>query len=412
MEKHKKNKVSGITLIALVVTIVVLLILAGVSISMLTGDNGTLNKAAEAKIRVELSGYKEELDLYKITKTSENMNFLDGSLTAGKTNLFYNTQKSGETGNIKTIIPDLSDTYFNQMEIIKGELLLNTKDVALIRIAQSLNIKVNPYDIVDGELLSSTGNLLLMDDNGTITIPDSVTKIGEGAFSNLEGLKTIIIPGTVKEIGARAFINNSTLEHVIIKDGVEIIGISAFEGCKKLKKVEMANSVINIGAQAFYQAHSLEEISISTGLTEISAYGFCQCKAITEIELPEHIKTIKSSAFADCTNLTQINIPEDLETIEKNVFQGVPLNTINISSENERFKFEDGTLVELVSGSIIYISNNAVSGNTFNVPSGVKKLEGNLLASYTTIVNLNIPASVTNIDPEFIKPKITRSNNR
>ena len=49
MEKHKKNKVSGITLIALVVTIIVLLILAGISISMLSGDNGILNKAVQAK---------------------------------------------------------------------------------------------------------------------------------------------------------------------------------------------------------------------------------------------------------------------------------------------------------------------------------------------------------------------------
>lgn len=211
----------GITLISLVVTIIVLLILAGISISILTGNNGVLNKASDAKIMTELSKYKEELDLYKITKTSENINFLNDSLTAGKTNLFYNTQESGETGNIKTIIPDLNDTYFDQMEIIKGELLINTQDKSLIKNAQSLNIKVNPYDIVEGELLSSNGNLLLMDNEGTITIPDSVTKIGEGAFSNVEGLKTIIIPGTVKEILKDAFSYNNSLERVIMQEGVE-----------------------------------------------------------------------------------------------------------------------------------------------------------------------------------------------
>ena len=49
MRKIKKNKASGITLIALVITIIVLLILAGISIQMLTGDNGILNRAGEAK---------------------------------------------------------------------------------------------------------------------------------------------------------------------------------------------------------------------------------------------------------------------------------------------------------------------------------------------------------------------------
>ena len=69
-----------------------------------------------------------------------------------------------------------------------------------------MGIEPNPYDIVDGELLSSDGNLLLVDEEtGSLTIPGSVTKIGEGAFANVEGLKTIIIPGTCKEIGKKCF---------------------------------------------------------------------------------------------------------------------------------------------------------------------------------------------------------------
>ena len=47
--KNRKMQEKGITLIALVVTIIVLLILAGISISMLTGQNGILNRASEAK---------------------------------------------------------------------------------------------------------------------------------------------------------------------------------------------------------------------------------------------------------------------------------------------------------------------------------------------------------------------------
>ena len=67
----KKNK--GITLIALVVTIIVLLVLAGISISMLTGQNGILNRAAEAKEKSaaaqedeneELQGYEKIINLY------------------------------------------------------------------------------------------------------------------------------------------------------------------------------------------------------------------------------------------------------------------------------------------------------------------------------------------------------------
>ena len=49
MKKRLEGKNKGITLIALVITIIVLLILAGISIAMLTGENGILTKADEAK---------------------------------------------------------------------------------------------------------------------------------------------------------------------------------------------------------------------------------------------------------------------------------------------------------------------------------------------------------------------------
>ena len=72
MGKHKKNKVSGITLIALVVTIIVLLILAGVSIMMLTGDNGILTRAGEARDRTEISQIVESAKLDILAQITEN----------------------------------------------------------------------------------------------------------------------------------------------------------------------------------------------------------------------------------------------------------------------------------------------------------------------------------------------------
>ena len=79
MFKHKINKISGITLIALVVTIIVLLLLAGISIQMLTGDNGILNRAGQAKTMTDEAQVLENIKLAynnaqigKYTNSNEN----------------------------------------------------------------------------------------------------------------------------------------------------------------------------------------------------------------------------------------------------------------------------------------------------------------------------------------------------
>ena len=61
MNEKKFKNIKGITLIALIVTIIVLIILAGVAISMLTNDNGILNRAQEASVLNEIAGYKEKV---------------------------------------------------------------------------------------------------------------------------------------------------------------------------------------------------------------------------------------------------------------------------------------------------------------------------------------------------------------
>lgn len=276
LNKRLNKKERGITLIALVITIIVLLILAGVSIAFLTGDNGILTQAKISKISTTLSAYKEELELYKTEKRAENPNFLDNSLNAGKSSLLYNTQKENEDGNIKTVITQIDEEYIEKIEIVKGELLINTKNKQELEIARGLGIRVNPYEIIDGELTSSDGNLLLVDNKGTLIIPDSITKIGEGAFANVSGLKTIIIPGTVKEICNKAFSNNATLEKVIIKDGVEKIGNEAFRECTNLKEINLPDSINYIGDLGFYYCTNLKEITIPPKVESIQRWTFCR----------------------------------------------------------------------------------------------------------------------------------------
>ena len=252
IEKIKKEE-KAISLVALTVTIIVLLILAGVAITLSIGNNGIISRVTLSVEGNKLASYKEKLELYKAEKIMEDKNFSEESLSAGRNALEYNTKKESG-GTILNIIPELDEKYMDKLEIIKGELLLKSTDKQDIQVAKIAGIEFNPYKIENGVLESADPNLELMTSDGTLTIPSNVTVIGSGAFSGLEGLKKVIIPGTVKEIAPEAFSYNNTLEEVIIMNGLEKIGERAFASSPKITNIVLPESINDIGKGAFFGA--------------------------------------------------------------------------------------------------------------------------------------------------------------
>lgn len=403
--RTKENK--GVTLIALAVTIIVMLILAGGIVSTLTGNSGITSNARLSKIMNELSKYKEEVELYKANKIVENEGFLGESLFAGKDSINYNIKSDEEIGNIKSIIPNITDEYINILQIIKGELLIKSKDKKQIKAAQLVGIQVNPYDITDdGELLSSNGNLLLMDETGTLTLPDTIKKIGYGAFSGVEGLKTIIIPGSVKEIAENAFSNNKTLETVILNEGIEIIGGSAFSQCDNLVNVQLPSTIKKIKNNAFYYCINLKNINIPLGVEEISAYTFCGCRKLEKIIIPEGVECLNYASFTDCPNLSNIKLPSTLLKIDTLAFSNcISLNNIELTN-NETFKIENGILLSKNTSDIIFIFPNYIKQkDNFEIPEGTKYFNISL-AKYINLKKIKIPSTLKDLNASLLPSSI------
>ena len=117
------------------------------------------------------------------------------------------------------------------------------------------------YKDIDGNLYTKDGKTLIKYAVGKVatsfTLPESVTIIGEGAFSFCTSLTSITIPNSVTSIGGGAFGYCSSLASITIPDGVTSIGNNAFSNCTSLTSITIPDSVTSIGSSAFHGCSSL-----------------------------------------------------------------------------------------------------------------------------------------------------------
>lgn len=390
--KIKENK-KGITLVALVVTIVVLLILAGVSLNLLIGNNGIITRTQISKVSQELAAYKENMNLFIGEKQVETPEFNANTLTAYKNKLYYNTKSVEDNSGIETVLGTVNNKYIEKIEIVNGEICLNTTNSIEQKAAEGLGIKVNSWDVVDGVLLSSDKNLELINNGETVVIPPSIKKIGDGAFSSVNNIKKIVIPGTVEEIGANAFSNNTTLEEVKIEYGVKKVGDYAFSGCSSLKSIEFPDSVIYIGYASLLRCVLLENIKLSSKITSINYYTMAYTN-ISEIDIPEGITSIDGYAFEGCSRLEKVKIPASLNSFNIGVFWDVKsLKNIIVDEKNKSFKFQNGLLLSK-DGKIVYFGLLGLT--EVSIPEGVTEIKGNSFAGSET-TTISLPNSLENI---------------
>ena len=128
----------------------------------------------------------------------------------------------------------------------------------------------------------------------TVILEDGITQIGKYAFS-CSALRSVTIPDSVTEIGDMAFYWCPDLESVTIPDGVTKIGAEAFNSCASLKSVTIPDGVTAIGDAAFVCCESLESVTIPDSVTEIGEEAFFCC-ALESVTISRNC-TVGQDAF-------------------------------------------------------------------------------------------------------------------
>ena len=286
---QKFNEKRGITLIALVVTIIVLLILAGISISMLAGQNGILNRASEANEEYSNSTEKEQIQLsYNSAITRK----LGDSITAEELQNELNEVVGKENGTSKAEVTDKGNGVFN-VKFVKTNrnYRVDNGDVTLLT-GEDKSV-VEPKNVADWEYKTN--------DDGTLTI------------TGYKGSDTdVVIPNYIGGVKVKR-IESSNIDS-IWNDAI---------------RYDNSASKIWLGSTSIKVQITITRITISYGIEEIGDFAFCGTVGVENVSIPSSVTSIGERAFWGCRSLTNIIIPSRVTTMGSQIFYRNTFNNSN-----------------------------------------------------------------------------------
>ena len=179
--------------------------------------------------------------------------------------------------------------------------------------------------------------------NGALVIPNTIAgypvkAIGYMAFRNCKNLTGVTIPFSVTAIGDFAFALSGLDDLLEIPSLVKTIGMSAFYECKNLDYVTIGSGVEEMGNFVFQNCTSLKSVSYAEYcpvLKTLPLSMFQGCTSLTSASIPQNAEVIGEAAYKGCSSITMAFIRKNVQKIERYAFENTALNMVYVSPMDE-----------------------------------------------------------------------------
>ena len=243
-----------------------------------------------------------------------------------------------------------------------------------------------------GKNLRTIGALAFFDSRytGSLTIPDSVVEIGEGAFHDCENLNgTLTLGKSLRTIERDAFCGCSFTDELTLPDGLTSIGAGAFSSCDALNGIlTLPDSVETIGAYAFYGCDGFGgTLTIPDSVKTVGESAFYDCDGFTGLKLSASLTRIEKLSFASMSGLkTEVVIPESVTEIGESAFSFSSMPSVRFPSTLKK-----------IGKQAFYWTFGLTNISTITFPDGLEVIEDEAFASCYFKNAIVLPASIKSI---------------
>ncbi len=312
---------------------------------------------------------KDKTELLQFPIRSENTNYvIPDTVKIIHDEAFYDCSTVKELTIPSSVISIGKDAFFwcsleninvdNENSVFSSQdgVLFNKDKTELIVYPKSKGI--TSYNIPDGVEIIDAKAFHYCLSIKSVTIPESVTEIGDAAFSTCWHLSEINVSNENASFCSDedALFNKDKTELIqsiydsgkteyTVPDTVTKIRNYSFYSQRNLTSVTLPDSVVTVGDYAFNGCTDLASIKLSDNLNTIGEYAFYSCISLTAVDLPESVKRIGTFAFGICPHITDVQIGENVDYIGVAAFAACKeLQSINVNSNNKKYCSQDGVL--------------------------------------------------------------------